>query len=407
MAESRKHRKPARRAHSGLDRTHKPFSSSLQRPPSWSVLRDLLTCTHLESAGDKRRKYKKIGCSGSLCNLRDNTRVMQRPEITADAVKKCIHSKNDVIVNVGGFRRPLKSCPSEVRSVSSGSVSSKAFSCSSISSTFNGGSLRAAQLKRLSGCYECHAVVDPLSGMSRFASPRGTSINACGHCGEMFAKADTLELHLSTKHAVSELGPDDSSRNIVEIIFQSSWLKKESPVCKIDRILKVHNSQKTINKFEDYRDSVKAKANKLTKKHARCIADGNELLRFHCTTFNCSIGLNGTSTLCNSIADCNVCNIIKNGFKIEGTGGICTTASSGKAHDSMKTRSNEKRAMLVCRVIAGRIKKNHDAIEELTSCSGYDSVAGHSGTYSSLDELYVFNARAILPCFVVIYRALD
>lgn len=55
--------------------------------------------------------------------------------------------------------------------------------------------------------------------------------------------------------------------------------------------------------------------------------------------------------------------------------------------------------MLVCRVIAGRVKKSLEGgLEE------YDSVAGEVGVYSNLDELYVFNPRAILPCFVVIYR---
>lgn len=58
-----------------------------------------------------------------------------------------------------------------------------------------------------------------------------------------------------------------------------------------------------------------------------------------------------------------------------------------------------KRAMLVCRVIAGRIKKNPEGNVE-----DYDSVAGAVGVYSNLDELYVFNPKAILPCFVVIYR---
>ena len=200
------------------------------------------------------------------------------------------------------------------------------------------------------------------------------------------------------KLTLSELGPEDSSKNIVEIIFQSSWLKKQSPVRKIDRILKVHNSQKTITKFEEYRDSIKAKANKLAKMYPRCIADGNELLRFYCTTFACSIGINGSSNLCNSIPNCNVCNIIRNGVKTDGVTGICTTATSGKAHDNVQLSSeDEKRAMLVCRVIAGRVKKINDSAEE------FDSVAGNAGIYSNLDELSVFNPRAILPCFVVIY----
>lgn len=215
---------------------------------------------------------------------------------------------------------------------------------------------------------------------------------------------------------VSELGPEDTSKNIVEIIFHSSWLKKQSPVCKIDRILKVHNTQKTITKFEEYRDSIKAKATNLSKKHPRCIADGNELLRFHCTTFMCSLGLNGSSNLCNSTPQCNVCSIIKHGFKMNGGDGILTTATSGKAHDKATSvlvcggcdnnnneSGDEKRAMLVCRVIAGRVKKNN--MEGGGGMEECDSVAGDVvGAYSNLDELYVYNPRAILPCFVVIYR---
>lgn len=212
-----------------------------------------------------------------------------------------------------------------------------------------------------------------------------------------------------SKSTVSELGPEDTSKNIVEIIFQSSWLNKQTPVCKIDRILKVHNTQKTIAKFEEYRESIKSKAARLPKKHPRCIADGNELLRFHCTTFVCSLGLNGSSNLCNSIPQCSVCSIIKNGFKIAGEPvgriaekGILTTATSGKAHDKAVVSpedTNDKRAMLVCRVIAGRVNKNTEV-----SVEDYDSVAGAVGLYSNLDELYVFNPKAILPCFVVIYR---
>lgn len=56
-----------------------------------------------------------------------------------------------------------------------------------------------------------------------------------------------------------------------------------------------------------------------------------------------------------------------------------------------------KRAMLVCRVIAGRVKKSQDALEEC------DSVANQAGIYSNLDELFVFDPKAILSCFVVVY----
>ncbi|THG05511.1 hypothetical protein TEA_016583 [Camellia sinensis var. sinensis] len=221
----------------------------------------------------------------------------------------------------------------------------------------------------------------------------------------------------------SELGPEDTSKNIVEIIFQSSWLRKQSfsssssPICKIDRILKVRNTPKTLSNFQQYRDTIKSKSTKLPKKHPCCIADGNELLRFHSTTFVCSLGLNSSSNLCNSIPNCSVCSIITNGFKLPNDAGkgILTTATSGKAHDSAAAAAEEdggggggggdRRAMLVCRVIAGTVRKNGEGgggdgevVEE------YDSLAVAAGVYSNLDELYVFNPRAILPCFVVIYR---
>lgn len=78
-------------------------------------------------------------------------------------------------------------------------------------------------------------------------------------------------------------------------------------------------------------------------------------------------------------------------------------ATSGRAHDTAEVSPDgEKRAMLVCRVVAGRVKKLHSSnSSEDHDC---DSVSPCSeGVYSDLDELFVFSPRAILPCFVVIY----
>ncbi|KAL6007637.1 hypothetical protein ACLOJK_033136 [Asimina triloba] len=329
-----------------------------ERPPSWGVVRSLITCKDLQEIDPLEqknvKKCRKMGCSVSLCSLREHTRVMHRAEASPSLPLPACNGGNS-----SSRRISLKTPLNEVNGAFSSS--------NSTGSSSVGGSFRGMHLRRLSGCYECHMVVDPINGVSRVTS----TVCVCPDCGEVFTKAESLEVHQAVRHAVSELGPEDSSRNIVEIIFQSSWLKKQAPVCKIDRILKVHNSQKTITRFEDYRDSVKAKANKLPKKHPRCVADGNELLRFHCTTFVCSIGANGSSNLCNLIPNCNVCSIIRNGFKIDGNEGICTTATSGKAHDHAQISSeNEKRAMLVCRVIAGRVKKSQDVAEEFDSVCG-------------------------------------
>lgn len=210
---------------------------------------------------------------------------------------------------------------------------------------------------------------------------------------------------------MSELGAEDSSRNIVEIIFKSSWLKKDNPICSIERILKVHNTQRTIQRFEDYRDAVKIRATATAKRNARCAADGNELLRFHCATLTCSLGARGSSSLCSSIPSCGVCTVIRHGFQGAKLNGVKTTASSGRAHDCLAAPGT-RRAMLVCRVIAGRVRRAAEdaAAEEdgMAAAGGsYDSVAGVAGVYSDMEELRVFSSRAILPCFVVIYKALE
>jgi hypothetical protein len=73
--------------------------------------------------------------------------------------------------------------------------------------------------------------------------------------------------------------------------------------------------------------------------------------------------------------------------------------------------------MLVCRVIAGRVRRDGDGDGATSSAADedpegpFDSVAGEdassSSVYGNLEELFVANPRAILPCFVVIYRVLD
>lgn len=54
---------------------------------------------------------------------------------------------------------------------------------------------------------------------------------------------------------------------------------------------------------------------------------------------------------------------------------------------------------------AGKEEVEASPEEEAEAEEEYDSVAGTAGVYSSLDELEVFNPTAILPCFVVVYKA--
>uniref|UniRef100_A0A7N0V2Z6 C2H2-type domain-containing protein n=1 Tax=Kalanchoe fedtschenkoi TaxID=63787 RepID=A0A7N0V2Z6_KALFE len=376
-----------------------------QQPPlssSWHQIKNLLHCKQtqviLPASGPAKAPVEKQSGSSknnngssnysckSICRFGDvvhgNTRVVHRADNSPEGG------------SAGKESGPKKINGSARRVVGSGSVRS-----------VGGGSCGPSglQFRKLSGCYECHTVVDP----SRYPVPRGT-VCACPQCGEVFPKIESLEHHQAVRHAVSELGPEDSGRNIVEIIFKSSWLKKDTPICKIERILKVHNTNRTIQRFEDCRDAIKLRASASAKKNPRCAADGNELLRFHCTTLSCALGSRNSSSLCAAIPGCNICTLIRHGFRpSDGGGGVFTAAGSGRAHDGVEENEGQ-RAMIVCRVVAGRVRREGTAEpEEGGGGSGFDSVAGRAGSYSDLEELTVFNPRAILPCFVVIYKSTE
>nr|XP_043624140.1 uncharacterized protein LOC122595768 [Erigeron canadensis] len=235
---------------------------------------------------------------------------------------------------------------------------------------------------------------------------------ACHKCGEQFAKWEALEFHHLSKHAVTELIEGDSSRRIVELIYKTSWSKSQSHSGGIERILKVHNMQRTLSEFEEHRETVKVKASKLPKKHPRCLADGNELLRFHGTLVECNLGHHGSSTLCLSNT-CNVCQILRHGFKIKKSsnnkneiGSVFTTSTSQRAFDAINANNSShlRKALIVCRVIAGRVHKPLDNIQELGNLSGFDSLAGKVGIYSNIEELYLLDSKSLLPCFVIICK---
>ncbi|KAI3456388.1 hypothetical protein Pfo_013051 [Paulownia fortunei] len=232
----------------------------------------------------------------------------------------------------------------------------------------------------------------------------------CHKCGEQFVRWEAVEEHHLSKHAVSELVEGDSSRKIVEIICRTSCTRPDNHRGGIERILKVHSMQKTLAQFEEYRELVKIKASKLSKKHPRCLADGNELLRFHGATIECSLGMKGSCSLCTS-DKCRVCRILRYGFstkkELSGGIGVFTASTSGRAFESIQVFDGNpslRKALIVCRVIAGRVHRPLENIQEMVGQSGFDSLAGKVGLHSNIEELYLLSPRALLPCFVVIYK---
>jgi len=120
---------------------------------------------------------------------------------------------------------------------------------------------------------------------------------------------------------------------------------------------------------------------------------------------------------------CSVCCILRHGFSsIRDTEdhsvfGIFTTSTSERAYGSVEIEAMEsrnpnralRRALIVCRVIAGRVHKPMVAenLHELVGRrrSGFDSFAGKMGHNSShIEELYLLNPTALLPCFVIVCK---
>ncbi|CAI9759447.1 unnamed protein product [Fraxinus pennsylvanica] len=199
----------------------------------------------------------------------------------------------------------------------------------------------------------------------------------------------TLHSHVKDSFfpSLTELPVGYASRNVVEIIFHTSWGPKNFSG-EIETIFKVQNLARTVTRFEEYREMVKSKASSgcgeaVGDDHARCVADGNEVMRFFCLgpTNGGAYDSGGGAWSFNSWKGA----------------AICTFSGSGEAHESAGGGSG-RRAMLVCRVVAGRIGKQLGFDSVLEGRDRYDSVSRDNG------ELLVFDTRAILPCFLIIYK---
>lgn len=262
--------------------------------------------------------------------------------------------------------------------------------------------------------------------------PSRDDVFPCTSCGEVFTRSHLLDFHQATRHTLSELTDGDSGLNIVRIIFQSGWKGRRgkesdrvdnSVVPVVHRVLKIHSSPRMLARFEEYRDSVRSRAAARWaagcggSADERCMADGNERLRFYCATFLCGLTQEGGNLgICGS-PFCSACGIVQRGFAGKDADGVATHATGWGAHshpslpeelerefESMKVR----RAMLVCRVIAGRVALGGaGAAGDGEGGRGtYDSVVAAErggGGWAAEDLLLVFDPRAVLPCFVIIY----
>lgn len=186
--------------------------------------------------------------------------------------------------------------------------------------------------------------------------------------------------------ALSDLPEGHPSRNVVEMIFRARW-SPNTFVGRIELVFKVQHGARTLARFKEYRETVKVRAGSGGRKdddeeNARCVADGNELMRFHCLgPTNVRTGASGTWLFSG------------------GRGAAMCTFGRTEDADENAGGGRGRRAMLVCRVIAGRVSRRSEF--------GYDSLADGRVRFDSVSgengELLVFDPRAVLPCFLIIY----
>ncbi|KAF8765469.1 hypothetical protein HU200_008615 [Digitaria exilis] len=205
--------------------------------------------------------------------------------------------------------------------------------------------------------------------------------------------------------ALTELPAGHSSRQVVEIIFLSSWSPLPAPVPQppqqpgapptttgsgafpgvVEMLFRVHNPARAVARFEDYRAAVRARAGGAS----RSAADGNEMMRFS------PAPPHGSSPSAAA------------GSGDDDAPRIRTFDGSGGAHASARGGSGSpatgRRAMFLCRVIAGRVAEAAGTTGAETKPKPkeqFDSVRVGKGG----GELVVFDRRAVLPCFLIIYR---
>ncbi|XP_057473995.1 uncharacterized protein LOC130762336 [Actinidia eriantha] len=201
----------------------------------------------------------------------------------------------------------------------------------------------------------------------------------------------------------TELNIGDSSRDIVEMIVQSASTSLSNHCRKTKKVLRVNNSVEMVEGFEKYREMVKKRACEQQKRHLRSTVDGNELLQFYGTTMNCCSGepIKALSEACKD-QTCRVCRIIQSGFNtayLKKNGIRLSTSSMELSENFINIAGvkNVKRAVIVCRTIAGTVGNVGDE----RSREDYDSFR-IEGLYSKSEYLVVQNPSAVLPCFVVV-----
>ncbi|KAM3316786.1 hypothetical protein ACQJBY_034754 [Aegilops geniculata] len=192
--------------------------------------------------------------------------------------------------------------------------------------------------------------------------------------------AASLERPGSALLEMTELPEGHPSRRVVELIFASGWARGDDGAAEVEALFRVHGTARAAARFEAARAAARARGEAAAD--ARCAADGNEVMRFQCRPAAEAAG--GSEVICAAVATCHQAGAAR---------AVRTFAGSGAADAGIAGGREGRRGMLVCRVIAGRVRRG--SADERPG--EYDSVEAGDG------ELVVLDRRAVLPCFLVVY----
>lgn len=160
--------------------------------------------------------------------------------------------------------------------------------------------------------------------------------------------------------------------------------------------------------FQNINPSLREKFQTYIKK-----TGSKKLMRWHGTAQKCN--LFNTQKFCGD-KSCAVCNICKEGFRIDLCGkntgwsrfgrAIYTAPEASKSHDyNAASEKNGIRTILLCQVAPGKIFQTKTNMPTITSPpSGYDAVEGIPGVDLNYPELCTYKNESVYPAYVIFYR---
>lgn len=203
-------------------------------------------------------------------------------------------------------------------------------------------------------------------------------------------------------YLVSSLFKKDPAFRVIETIFKSGWDVKTG--LEIEKILKINHTIDVLKRFEEYREIVKSKSSNIE----RLAVDGNEVLKFYGTILACSLGINEFSRICYR-ESCGVYRMI--GLRLLEVEEPVGLSDDSRCADQkvmkecgVDNKVRGRKVVVVCRVIAGRVARCRGRGVGLVEGreGGFDSVV--SSCTDRSEKLAVLDARAVLPCFAIVYN---